>query len=141
MGLNDFIHKQALAYQKENLGATYLFLYRKQIVGFVTLAMGEIQIKKSKRFIPFSVPFKDFPALLIGRLAVDNKFRKRGIGRNICLWVLGLAKELSIEIGCRFITLLTQGKTVEFYENCGFEAVDRAKKKVVMFKEIPLLKT
>lgn len=137
IGLNNFIHKEALAYQEENLGVTYLFLYKKRIVGFVTLAMDEIRIKEPRRFLSFSVPFKEFPALLIGRLAVDDEFRRRDVGRNICLWVLGLAKELSERVGCGFVTVLTQGEVVGFYEKCKFEAINRSKKKIVMFKQLP----
>jgi len=137
MGLDEFIHKEALQYQKEKLGVTYLFLLGKEIVGFVTLAMGEIEIDKSRILLPFSVPFRDFPSLLIGRLGVHNNYRKREIGKNICLWVLGFAKETSNEIGCRFIHVLTQGDIIDFYEKSGFEAVNKKKKKVMMYKQIP----
>jgi len=137
MGLDEFIHKEALAYQEEKLGITHLFLYKDRLVGFATLAMTAIPIKEPREFLSFSVPFHHFPALLIGRLAVDNEFRKRNIGRNICLWVLGFAEDLAKQVGCRFITVLTESQVVEFYERCGFMAVDKTKKKVIMFKQIP----
>jgi len=85
LGLNEFIHDEALAFQKENLGITYLFFYNGVIVGFATLAMSQIEAKETKVKLPNQTTIRDFPALMIGRLATDNNFRGRHIGMNISL--------------------------------------------------------
>ncbi|MCL2135405.1 MAG: hypothetical protein FWH37_07645 [Candidatus Bathyarchaeota archaeon] len=43
LGLNDFIHKDALTYQQEGMGVTHLFYDDDKIVGYVTLAMHSIK--------------------------------------------------------------------------------------------------
>lgn len=50
MGLNEFIRREALDYQREKLGVTYLFYYRNEVVGFATLAMSGIEIKEAPFF-------------------------------------------------------------------------------------------
>jgi len=121
MKLNEFIHKEALDYQKENLGVTYLFLYQGKIVGFATLAMGNIEIKRTKHSIPFSTTIKDFPALVIARLGVDNNFRWCDIGKNICFWCLSLSQELLRQVGCVLVIALTCGQNaITFYRKCEF---------------------
>ena len=139
MGLNEFIHEEALQYQKEKLGITYLFFHENNVVGFVTLAMSQIEVKETPPRLPFPVTIKYYPALKIGRLAVDNKYREKNVGTNICLWSLYFAEDLSKGIGCRFVVVLTQGKTINFYEKCDFEIVPKYKNKpkVFLFLKIP----
>jgi predicted N-acetyltransferase YhbS len=135
MGLNEFIHSEALQYQEENLGVTYLFFYNKEIVGFATLVMSQIEAKWGN----IQVKIKNYPALLIGRLAVHNIYRDRSIGKNICLWCVSKAKQLSREVGCRLVVVLTQGETVKFYQKCGFEIVPghEKKPKIWMYLQLP----
>lgn len=121
MGLNGFIHDEALDFQKENLGITYLFLHQKKIVGFVTLAMGNIEIKKTKYKLPFLTTINDYPSLVIARLGVDNNYRRCDIGRNICFWCLSISQRFSKEIGCVAVIALTCGQNaVDFYRDCCF---------------------
>jgi predicted GNAT family N-acyltransferase len=141
MKLDEFIHSEAIQYQKEQLGVTHLFLFNGQVVGFATLAMSELEIKEAPYLIPFKVKIKDYPALLIGRLAVDNNFRDRHVGRIICLRCLEIAKELSIELGCKLVLVYTEGKPVEFYRKCGFGVIPKYEKKDKkwMFIKVPRL--
>jgi predicted GNAT family N-acyltransferase len=129
MGLNEFIHKEAIQYQKEKLGVTHLFLYNGRIVGFATLAMGQIEIKEARFLLRIKVKITDYPTMLIGRLAIHNDFRDRNVGRSICLWCLELAKELSKKVGCKLVTVLTEDRPVEFYKKVGFEIFPRCEKK------------
>ena len=68
-----------------------------------------------------TISLKTYPSLLIGRVGVDNNERKKGIGKYICDWCLGLAMKLSNEVGCRYIILETTEKMVKFYKKCNFE--------------------
>lgn len=141
MKLDEFIHLEAIQYQKEQLGVTHLFLLKGLVVGFATLAMSELEIKEAPYLIPFKVRIKDYPALLIGRLAVDNNFRDRHVGRIICLRCLEIARELSEELGCKLVLVYTEGKPIEFYKKCGFEVISKYEKKDKkwMFIRVPRL--
>ena len=46
MGLDEFIHEEAIQFQKEKLGVTHLLLYKRQVVGFGTLAMSGLRSKR-----------------------------------------------------------------------------------------------
>lgn len=127
MGLNEFYHDEALDYQDERLGITYVFNYDSKTVGYATIAMSKIVRDEIKRRFRLPIPQQDYPALLIGRLAVDNKWRKKYIGTNICKWCIGRAVSLSEEIGCRYVVLQTDEEHKFFYEKCGFS----------LFKEEP----
>lgn len=129
MKLDEFIHSEALQYQKERLGVTHLFLHDGQVVGFATLAMSEIEIKEAPHLLPFRTKIKDYPALQIGRLAVSNDYRDRHIGRIICLRCLEIAKRFSKELGCKLVLVFTEGKPVEFYRKCGFTVISKYEKK------------
>ena len=138
MGLNEFIHEEALQFQNENLGITYLFFHNNVIVGFATLAMSQIEIKQTKITLPFQTDIRDYPALMIGRLATDNTYRGRHIGLNISLWCVSKAKQLSKEIGCRLIIILTNEKKSNFYENCGFEMIPKYERKAKKWMYLPI---
>ena len=139
MGLNEFIHSEATRYQEEKLGVTYLFYYVCQTVGFATLAMSQIEIKEAPYLVPIKVKIKDYPALLIGRLATHNEYRQRNVGESICLWCLETAKELSKKIGCKLVLVLTEGKPVDFYRKVGSEVFPKYEKKTKkwMYLQIP----
>jgi len=132
MGLDEFIHKEAMNYQRESLGITHLFYYKGNIVGYVTVATSSIEVKYTKLHLPFFRPIK-YPALLLGRLAVDNRYRRRNIGHCICLWCIGLAKEIAKKIGCRFVIVVTRQSKVEFYRKCGFDICPRFERKEKVF--------
>ena len=138
MGLNEFIHDEALQFQKEKMGITYLFFYNDIIVGFATLAMSQLEIKETKIKLPFKTTIKDYPALMIGRLATNNSYRGRHVGENICLWCVSKVKQLSSEIGCKLIIILTNDKKYMFYLNCGFDMIPKFEKKAKKWMYLPV---
>ncbi|MHA1803907.1 MAG: GNAT family N-acetyltransferase [Promethearchaeota archaeon] len=83
-----------------------------------------------------------YPSLLIGRLAVNNEYRRKGIGKYISDWCLGLAMKLSNKVGCRYIILETTEKIVKFYKKCNFEkgkVLEEEQRKLIwMYQRISL---
>lgn len=138
MGLNEFIHNEALQFQKENLGVTYLFFYKDAIVGFATIVMSQLEIKLTKISLPFKTSIRDYPALMIGRLASSNDYRHRHVGENMCLWCLSKAKQLSKELGCRLIIVMTRDKKTTFYTNCGFDMIPKCEKREKKWMYLPV---
>jgi N-acetylglutamate synthase-like GNAT family acetyltransferase len=101
--------------------------------------MSQIEIKETKIKLPFKTTIKDYPALMIGRLATDNNYRSRHIGENICLWCLSKVNQLSQEIGCKLIIILTNDRKHTFYIQCGFDMVPKfeGKNKKWMYLPVP----
>lgn len=140
MGLNEFIHEEALDYQKSRLGITYLFLYEEKIVGFATLSMGDIRAEQIENEERLPTDVRTYPSLYIGRLAVDNKYRYRGIGQFIAKWCVGFAVQKSGDIGCRYVTLHTKRKFVGFYRKCNFSVAlgEEGHPTVLMYQRVDL---
>jgi hypothetical protein len=131
LGLDEFIHKEALDYQKESMGITYLFYNSDEIVGYITVAMGSIGVKMTTLRLDIFGDKIRYPAILLGRLAVQNGLRRRAVGKCMTLWCIGFAQKLSVEIGCRFVVLVTKGESrIKFYGECGFQesSIDQKKK-------------
>jgi len=123
LGCNDFIHKEdeAKLFQKERQGITYLFFYHDTMIGYVTLATSSISAERIDRRYKQRIRLKFYPSLLIGRLAVDNNWREKGVGRYLCNWCVGSAMKLSEKVGCRYVILETREGKVDFYQKCSFE--------------------
>jgi GNAT superfamily N-acetyltransferase len=136
-GVNEFIHKEAIKYQQEKMGITYLFFYKTEVIAYVTVSMTCIDSREA----PDTDTLKWFekkkpPAMLIGQLGVDNKWRKKGIGSYLCDWCYGLALEISNEVGCRYLTLHTEKELIQFYEKNGFKTMKPNRKSPVMVRRI-----
>ncbi len=135
LGLDEFIHKEAMDYQNGGMGVTYLFYNDDKIAGYITVAMGSIGVKMTKLRLDFFGDKIRYPAVLLGRLAVQNGLRRRAVGKCMALWCIGLAQRLSAEIGCRFVVLVTKGESrIKFYSECGFQesAIDQENKEMKM---------
>jgi len=66
-----------------------------------------------------------YPAMKIGRLAVDRRYRGTGLGRR--LLELGLAisrNSVASAAGCRFVVLNSKNQSIEFYQKNGFKLVE-----------------
>jgi len=144
LGLNKFIHDEAIDYQREGAGVTHLFYRDEKLVGYVTLAMCAIKKDKTDIEEGYDDEKVNYPALWLGRLAVDNQERGKGIGSALLKYCIGFAGKKAIEeLGCRCIVLVTKGKKrVAFYEKRGFKILDLKLKgnKKMMYHKLDLEK-
>ncbi len=75
------------------------------------------------------IHYNSLPALKIGRLCVDDKYRGSSIGKCIIAWIIDRAYYLNQNVACRFITLDAkrhQGKDKDsygFYKKCNFQVL------------------
>jgi len=89
--------------------------------------------------------YEHCPAVKIARLAVDSRFSKRGIGKLLVEFSLGIVlDEVCPRVGCRFVVADAKKDAVEYYaDKCGFTLLDtdenRARDAPIMF--VDLLKT
>jgi len=127
LGLNDFYHKEAFDFQDERLGATHQFRFQKKVIGFVTLAMTNIERKKIPQEDQLRLKTRVYPTLLIGRLASHNDCRGEGVGSYLCYWSIGFAIDTSLRLGCRYVVLETIEKRVGWYEGRGFKILEYVK--------------
>jgi predicted N-acetyltransferase YhbS len=87
--LDNYLHKHAKQDMKRKLSACFVLPDdNKQIKGYYTLSNASIQRAHLPEFVIKKLPpaYKDLPVTLLGRLAVDVKFKGKGMGA-LLLWM------------------------------------------------------
>ncbi|MDP4265245.1 MAG: GNAT family N-acetyltransferase [Bacteroidota bacterium] len=81
--LDDYLHKQARQDIRRKLSACFVLSPdNKEIKGYYTLSNSSIPRSQLPESIIRKLPsYKDLPVTLLGRLAIDNKFKGQQLGR------------------------------------------------------------
>lgn len=131
--LDEFFLKDAPLYRAQLLGKTYCFRLDKnpkEIVCTFTVANNSIRVdmlpnsraKKVEKNIPHAKSLRRYPGLLIGRLGVNSKYQKNGIGSQLLEFISGWLLEENTKSICRFqlVDAYNNPQTLRFYERNGF---------------------
>lgn len=108
--LADFLIEDALDNQHKKISVTYLWFLKEtnELVGYITLLNDRVNLEGNLKdfFRDKGILYKSLPALKIGRLAVDDNFLRRGLGKLMIAFATKIAERIFITYsGCRFITL------------------------------------
>ena len=125
-----FLLEDALDNQKKNLSVTFLWFYQEQLAAYITLLTDKINLEGDLResFQNKGIYYRSLPALKVGRLCVNDRFLKRGIGKLMMGFAADKAKEINEDkAGCRFMTVDAKEGSVGFYEKLGFEPMQAKK--------------
>lgn len=127
--LNDFLIDESKDYQTELLARTYLVIHKQSgvIAAYFSLLNDVIRLNETEkkvrnrinRKIPFSKQRNHYPAVKVGRLAVNEAFTSQGIGR----YILDNVKFIFTHgnrTGCRFVTVDALTTATGFYEQNSF---------------------
>jgi len=114
--LNEFLKEDALKNQEELISKTYLYCYSNRLVGYVTFTTDIVKKKDVQEEEHIEIQYKEYPAIKIARLAVDKRYKRRGVGRFLLLAAVGKALKISEEVGCRFITVDSKQESTGFYK-------------------------
>lgn len=142
-----FLHEDALEHQNKKLSVTYLWFLEgnNQLVGYITLLNDKIDLVGNLKayFNQKGISFKSIPALKIGKLAVDNKFLRRGIGTLMVAFASDHAKLISEKFsGCRFLTLEAKRNvdvnkdSIHFYKKLNFNILKERKPETPMYLDL-----
>ena len=71
---DDFLFNESLDYCKENLAVVYLVYQGHTVLGYFSLSSDSVKVNNK-----LDIKLKYYPSLKIGRLAVDKKFKGKGI--------------------------------------------------------------
>jgi GNAT superfamily N-acetyltransferase len=133
--LNAFLVEDAMKYYEDFMGVTYLVEYRQRTAAYYCLFMDKIvfdfagkddpkrqwwKVFNKNNKIHFNKQRKNYPALKIGRLAVDGEFKGCGMGSYILKVVISMTTATR-DVGCRFITVDAYRDAFDFYLKNGFE--------------------
>lgn len=128
--LNSFLFDKALHYKKELLATTFILENQQQTIAYYTLFNDCLRVEETSftsksainRFLKsfLSHPkrhLKSFPAIKIGRLAIDETHKGLGLGRLI----INNAIEINNHQACKFITVDAYKASLPFYERLDFK--------------------
>lgn len=119
--IDHFFHNDLEKYHNNKLSTVRLIRIDGKIIGYFTVSMNAIELNiLSKDEKVTGTSTKKYPAMLLGRMGIDKKFREKGLGRSICKFCQGLADVVSESVACRYIMLHTTLNKVQFYQKLGF---------------------
>jgi len=132
--LDDFFRNDALKYKKELLGKTYCFVSKadeNEIIAMFTISNDSIRVdiipnsrgRRVNKQIPYEKRMRRYPAVLIGRLGVNVKYRHLGIGTQILNFIKSWFIDDQNKTSCRFLVVdaYNNKALLDFYEYNGFE--------------------
>jgi GNAT superfamily N-acetyltransferase len=132
--LDRYLAKQAGQDARRNFAATFVLLDRAEgrLAGYYSLSAASISLgrlpKETARRLP---KYPDVPAALVGRLAVDRRFRGRGLGAVLLFDAVKRAAESELAV---FAVLVDakDDEAVAFYRKHGFIALEDADRKLFL---------
>lgn len=132
--LNEFLLFKSKAYSKELLATSFIIEDSSNTVAFFSLFNDSLKVQEKdfasksafKRFLSEIVThpkryLEYFPAIKIGRLAVNDKIQKSGLGRQIVNFIIDYAITQNKTCACKFITVDAYNASLAFYEKIGFK--------------------
>ena len=122
--LSAFLQRSSRAFHENNYAKTFVFVDQnepapRKVVAYLSILASEIKIEDPLSDPP--PPRNSYPAIKIGRLAVDNRLHRRSLGKQLVAFAVATAKrEIMPRIGCRLMVVDANRPAIDFYKKCGF---------------------
>ncbi len=125
--LDDWLRRYASQNRRRDTAATWVVAdadYR--VVAYVSIAMTGIDRSAAPSALAKHAP-DPVPALLIGRLAVDESVAGQGVGTALVAHVLATAVELNERAACRAVVATAlHDRARRWWEHLGFHPLDES---------------
>ena len=145
--LNDFLLNESQNFANQLLAVTYILENDRETIAFFSVLNDKISIKEIGHpsiwalvgsIFPSAKGLRSYPAVKIGRLAVNKNHKGKDIGTSIISYLIDsfLTKN---KTGCRFITVDAYCKSLGFYEKNGFRYLtekDKGKDTRLMYLDL-----
>jgi GNAT superfamily N-acetyltransferase len=106
--------------------------YRGQLVAYFTISFDGLKRELVKGLKSFSIPKKidieSYPAIKVGRLAVQKEWQGKGIGSALLKYVVAYGLETRVKGGLRLIIVEAEPESKGFYEHFGFILVNQTRR-------------
>jgi GNAT superfamily N-acetyltransferase len=109
---------------RHHVGVTYVAVEENEILGYLTVAPGGIEIDDLPAALRKRLPRYPLPVLRLARLAVDSRVRGRGLGEQLLRFALGLALTMAEDYGCVGVAVDAKPGAEPFYIRYGFRAIE-----------------
>lgn len=131
--LNEFLRDDALNHMRALMSVTYVVKNGADVVAYFSLLNDSLKFDPDKqatktawnrmtRKIPNAKRLRSYPAVKLGRLAVNRPMQRGGFGAQILDW-MKMSFVTMNKTGCRFIIVdaLNNEDTLRFYQRNDFE--------------------
>lgn len=130
--LDDYIQKQAKQDKKGKVAACFILSDDDKVIkGYYTLSYGSIpRIQLPESLIKKLPKYKDLPVTLLGRLAVDNKFKGEKLGSLLLMDALKRSFDTATTriASMAVIVDLIDQDAINFYAKYGFIILEDSKR-------------
>lgn len=109
---------------KHHIGVTYVAVEDRAILGFATVAPGDVEIDGLPAGLRKKLPRYPLPVLRLVRLAVDHAARSQGLGTRLLRFVLELALRMANDFVCVGGVVDAKPDAVAFYARYGLIPID-----------------
>jgi GNAT superfamily N-acetyltransferase len=109
---------------RHHVGVTYVAVEAGDVLGYLTVAPGTIEIDDLPAPARRGLPRYPLPVLRLARLAVDSSVRGRGLGEQLLRFSLGLVLTMDEDYGCLGIVVDAKPGAEPFYRRYGFRPID-----------------
>ena len=120
--LDDWLRQRAWANLQAAASRTYVLCSpgTRIVIGYASLSMGQILARETLGSMRRNMP-RFIPAVVLGRLAIDQAWQGKGIGRALLADVVSRALRASAEVSARLIIVHAISPAAEtFYLHHGF---------------------
>jgi GNAT superfamily N-acetyltransferase len=119
--LDDWLQRRAMKAEGRS-ARTYIVTAHSAVVGYYCFAAGAVRLLDAPKALRRNMP-DPVPVILLGRLAVDQRWQGRGIGKGLLKDALLRALAASLHIGARAVLVhAIDDDAKAFYEGFGFIA-------------------
>ena len=118
--LNQWLQRQALKNEASGASRTFVVCSGKEVVGYYALATGSILRQQAPGKIKREMP-EPIPVMVLGRLAVDRKWQRSGLGSGLLRDAVLRTYNVSKLVGVRVLLVhALSGDAKKIYLRHGF---------------------
>ena len=118
--LDDWLRRRAIQNEESGASRTYVVCIGRQVVGYYALDAGAVAHAHAPGRVRRNMP-NPMPVMVIGRLAIDHKFQRRGIGSALLRDAVLRTVQAAEIAGIRAILVHAISESAkQFYERSGF---------------------
>ncbi|KAF2991803.1 GNAT family N-acetyltransferase [Methylocystis sp. MJC1] len=121
LALDDWLRRRARANQASGASRTYVVCEGNRVVAYFALASGAVDLDEATGRLRRNMP-DPVPVAVLGRLAIDRAWQKKGLGRALVKDALLRVLLAAETIGIRgMLVHALSPEAAAFYEAVGFE--------------------
>ena len=118
--LDDWLRRRARSNQASGASRTYVIALQHRVIGYFSLASGAITIAEAPSRARRNMP-DPIPMAVLGRLAIDQEWQRRGLGRLLLRDAILRTSQGAAIIGVRGLLVHALSPAARrFYESNGF---------------------